>query len=151
MEDNLWNFFGVQVPEPCEFIRDVDCTVHTAVRYGVKSDAVYGKGICIKPKRPGRRDSEHFRSIYLERLLPLEEYDKIIVLLSGGKDSVACFLKLLELGVPVEKIECWHHDIDGGHPTRRMDWRCTASYVRAFCDAFGVKLRVSYREDGFFG
>lgn len=53
----------------------------------------------------GRKDSGHFRKIYLPELLPLEEYDLIVVLLSGGKDSIACFYKLLELGVPKEKIE----------------------------------------------
>lgn len=75
----------------------------------------------------------------------------IVVLISGGKDSVACYLKLIELGVPKEKIEFWHHDIDGGHPTRRMDWKCTQNYVKALADAEGVKLRVSYRVNGFFG
>lgn len=39
-----------------------------------------------------------------------------VLRLSGGKDSVACFYKLLELGVPRTKIEFWHYDIDGGHP-----------------------------------
>lgn len=53
--------------------------------------------------------------------------------------------------MPREKIECWHHDIDGGHPVRRMDWRCTQAYVQAFCEAEGVPLRVSWRKNGFFG
>ncbi|WP_238726003.1 phosphoadenosine phosphosulfate reductase domain-containing protein [Diplocloster modestus] len=75
----------------------------------------------------------------------------IAVLLSGGKDSIACYYKLLELGVPKEKIEFWHHDIDGGHPCRRMDWRCTQSYVRAFAEAEDVPLRLSWRVNGFFG
>ena len=34
-----------------------------------------------------------------------EEYDPIAILLSGGKDSIACYYKLLELGVPKEKME----------------------------------------------
>lgn len=91
------------------------------------------------------------KKIYLPELLPLEEYDLAAVLLSGGKDSIACYYKLLELGMPKEKIEFWHHDIDGGHPTRRMDWRCTQNYVKSFSEAEEVPLRLSWRVNGFFG
>lgn len=134
-----------------EYIKDADCTKDTPVVFGVPDTPIYGKGVRIKPRVDGRQDSEHFKKIYLPELLPLEEYDLIVVLISGGKDSVACYLKLLELGVPKEKIEFWHHDIDGGHPSRRMDWRCTQNYVKALADAEGIKLRVSYRVNGFFG
>lgn len=134
-----------------DFIKDADCTKETPVRLGVPDSPIYGKGIKLKPRVDGRTDSEHFKKIYLPELLPLEEYDLIVVLISGGKDSVACYLKLLELGVPKEKIEFWHHDIDGGHPSRRMDWKCTQNYVKALADAEGIKLRVSYRVNGFFG
>lgn len=134
-----------------KYIRDLDCTVHTPVIRGFKDTPIYGKGIRIKPGTDGRTDSEHFRSIYLKELLPLEEYDLIVVLFSGGKDSTACYYKLLELGVPRERIELWHHDIDGGHPSRRMDWRCTQNYCRSFAEAENVPLRVSYRANGFFG
>lgn len=134
-----------------DFIKDADCTKDTPVKLGVRDAPIYGNGISIKPRVQGRTDSEHFKKIYLPELLPLEEYDLIVVLISGGKDSVACYLKLLELGVPKEKIEFWHHDIDGGHPSRRMDWRCTQNYVKALADAEGIKLRVSYRVNGFFG
>lgn len=104
-----------------DFIKDADCTKETPVRLGVPDAPIYGKGIKLKPRVDGRTDSEHFKKIYLPELLPLEEYDLIVVLISGGKDSVACYLKLLELGVPKERIEFWHHDIDGGHPSRRID------------------------------
>lgn len=50
-----------------------------------------------------------------------------------------------------KKIEFWHHDIDGGHPLRQMDWRCTQNYVKALAKAEGVQLRISYRVNGFFG
>lgn len=96
-----------------DFIKDADCTKETPVRLGVPDAPIYGKGIKLKPRVDGRTDSEHFKKIYLPELLPLEEYDLIVVLISGGKDSVACYLKLLELGVPKERIEFWHHDIDG--------------------------------------
>lgn len=132
-------------------IKDIDCTKDTPVILGHPDKTIYGKGINIKPRIEGRRDSEHFKKIYLPELLPLEEYDLIVILLSGGKDSVACFYKLIELGVPKEKIELWHHNIDGGHPSRHMDWRCTQSYVKALADAENVELRVSYRVNGFFG
>ena len=134
-----------------DFIKDADCTKETPVKLGVPDAPIYGKGIKLKPRVDGKTDSEHFKKIYLPELLPLEEYDLIVVLISGGKDSVACYLKLLELGVPKERIEFWHHDIDGGHPSRRMDWKCTQNYVKALADAEGIKLRVSYRVNGFFG
>lgn len=133
------------------FIKDIDCTVNTPVVLGKEDDPIYGKGITLYPNIPGRKDSSHFEKIYLDKLLSLEEYDLIVVLFSGGKDSMACYYKLLELGVPKAKIELWHHDIDGGHPTRRMDWKCTQNYVKSFAEAEGVPLRISYRVNGFFG
>ena len=90
-------------------------------------------------------------SICLEQLLPFEDYDKIIILFSGGKDSLACVLDLLERGVPKGKMELWHHDIDGGHPTRKMDWPVTQNYVRAVAEYLGITLRVSWRVNGFWG
>lgn len=134
-----------------DYIKDMDCTKDTPVIHGRQDKPVYGTGIRLKPRIPGRDDSDHMKKIFLSELLPLEEYDLIVILLSGGKDSIACYYKLLELGVPKEKMEFWHHDIDGGHPSRRMDWRCTQNYVKAFSEAEGVPLRVSWRVNGFFG
>ena len=132
-------------------LKDKDCNIATPVTLGNPDIPVYGQGIRIFPRVEGRKDTKHFQDIYLDELLPLEEYDLIVVLFSGGKDSTACFLKLLEMGVPKEKIELWHHDIDGGNPKRHMDWRCTKNYVKSFSCSFGVTLRVSYRVNGFFG
>lgn len=133
------------------FVRDADCTKDTPLMYGGLDTSIYGTGKRIAPRIEGRKDSSHFEKIFLPELLPLEEYDLVAILLSGGKDSIACYYKLLELGVPKEKMEFWHHDIDGGNPERRMDWKCTQNYVRSFAAAEGVKLRLSWRVNGFFG
>ncbi len=42
-----------------------------------------------------------------EAKIDLASYDKIIVYFSGGKDSLACLLLLLVLGVDPTKIELW--------------------------------------------
>ena len=74
--------------------------------------------------------------------------DKIIINFSGGKDSVACVLHLLELGVPKHAIELWHQEIDEpGDPF--MDWPSTPAYCRAFADALGLDLYFQRRVGGF--
>lgn len=78
----------------------------------------------------------------------IKVYDKYIVAFSGGKDSTACFLHLLDLGIPKEKIELWHHDIDGKGETF-MDWEVTPAYCQAFADEFGVPLYFSWKDGGF--
>lgn len=82
------------------------------------------------------------------KLLPLDQYDKIIVSYSGGKDSLACLLHLLDLGVPREKLELHHNDVDG-HGEPLMDWPCTPAYVRATGEALGIPIVFSWREGGF--
>ncbi len=143
------SFMGIK--KNPDYIKDSDCTKDTPIIHGFADSPIYGQAVRIKPAVPGRSDTEHMKNINLDSLLPLEEYDLIVVLLSGGKDSIACYYKLLELGVPKEKMEFWHHDIDGGHPVRHMDWRCTQEYVKAFAQAEGVPLRISWRKNGFFG
>ncbi len=75
-------------------------------------------------------------------------YDKYIVAFSGGKDSIACFLHLLEIGIPKSKIELWHHDIDGRGDTF-MDWEVTPAYCESFAKAFEVPIFFSWKEGGF--
>lgn len=78
----------------------------------------------------------------------LDSYDRILVCFSGGKDSLALVLHLIEQGVPRHKIELHHHDIDGRGPTF-MDWACTPAYCRAVAEHLGVPLYFSWREGGF--
>lgn len=90
-----------------------------------------------------------------ERALPvatgpdLASYDTIVVAFSGGKDSLACLLHLLDCGVPRSKIELWHHDVDGREGSALMDWACTAAYCRAVADALGVRIYFSWLTGGF--
>lgn len=79
----------------------------------------------------------------------LDSYDHIVVAQSGGKDSLALLLHLLELGVKPERIECHHHLVDGREGSRLMDWEVTEAYCEAICKALGVPLTFSWREGGF--
>lgn len=72
---------------------------------------------------------------------------KLPVAFSGGKDSIAMVLHLLELGVQKSQIELWHHDIDG-HTEKLFDWEVTPEYCKAFADAMGLTILFSYREGG---
>lgn len=79
----------------------------------------------------------------------LSSYDRIVVFFSGGKDSVACFLHLLDQGVPLNRIELHHHLVDGRESGPLMDWPVTESYCAKFAEAFGVDIHFSWREGGF--
>lgn len=79
--------------------------------------------------------------------IDLESYDRILVAFSGGKDSIACLLHLLEAGAPRDRIELHHHDVDGGVPF--MDWPVTPAYCRAVARALDLPIYFSYREGGF--
>lgn len=79
----------------------------------------------------------------------LSSYDVFLATFSGGKDSLACLLHLLDLGVPRNKIELWHQDIDGQEGSTLMDWPCTRDYVRKVGEAFKVPVYYSWREGGF--
>lgn len=90
-------------------------------------------------------------------LLPLSDYDLVIVSFSGGKDSLALVLKMIDAGVPREKIQLWHQSIDGrpeflgGESSRAfaMDWPITESYCRAVAKALGVRILFSWKQGGF--
>lgn len=78
----------------------------------------------------------------------LLSYDKYLIQYSGGKDSTAVALYLLEQGVPKNKIELWHQDIDGNEKTF-FDWEITPDYCRKFAAALGLKIYFQWREGGF--
>lgn len=71
----------------------------------------------------------------------------ILVAFSGGKDSIAMVLYLLEMGIPPERIHLHHHQVDGKGECL-FDWACTESYCQAFATQFGLKLFFSYRNGG---
>ncbi len=77
-------------------------------------------------------------------------YDKYIVAFSGGKDSTALVLHLLEAGIPKDRIELWHHDVDGKEDTF-MDWEVTPAYCLAFAKAVGIPIYFSWKKGGFKG
>ena len=81
-------------------------------------------------------------------LLPLDQYDKVIVGYSGGKDCTAATLRLLEMGVPKEKIELWHQRVDGDGEML-FDWPCTEGYCKAAAYNLGIPLRFQWRDGGF--
>jgi 3'-phosphoadenosine 5'-phosphosulfate sulfotransferase (PAPS reductase)/FAD synthetase len=81
--------------------------------------------------------------------IDFSEYGKIIVAFSTGKDSLACFLHLLDKGVPKSKIELWHHNIDGCEGSTLMDWPITPGYGEAIARTFGVPIYYSWKVGGF--
>ncbi|CAM3421536.1 conserved protein of unknown function (plasmid) [Xenorhabdus nematophila AN6/1] len=78
-------------------------------------------------------------------------YDHIIVCLSGGKDSIAAYLRLVDMGVDKSKVEFWHHDVDGQEGSSLMDWAFMRDYCRQLGDALGIPMYFSWLEGGFEG
>lgn len=85
----------------------------------------------------------------MENKMDLLSYDKYIVSFSGGKDSSASFLYLLDQGVPLDRIELWHQEVDG-RETTFFDWEVTPHYCRKFAEAFNVPIYYQWKEGGFF-
>lgn len=79
----------------------------------------------------------------------IQSYDKVIVAFSGGKDSLACLLHLLDQGVDRSKIELWHHEIDGREGSTLMDWAPTRAYCEAVAKGFDIPIYFSWLKGGF--
>lgn len=77
----------------------------------------------------------------------LDEYDRVIVAFSGGKDSLACLLHLIDQGVDRSKLSLHHNLVDGRESTL-MDWPVTEAYCEAIAKAFGIPINYSYRVGG---
>lgn len=83
-------------------------------------------------------------------LCDLLDYDRIIISTSGGKDSLAAVLYLLDLGIPRERLLLWHQCIDG-RSNPFMDWPVTESYCQAMSTALDIPIEWQWRENGFYG
>lgn len=78
----------------------------------------------------------------------LYSYDKYIISFSGGKDSTALLLYLLDNGVPRDRIELWHQEIDGRGRTL-FDWEVTPDYCKKIGEAFGITVYYQWKVGGF--
>lgn len=83
--------------------------------------------------------------------IDVNSYENIVLCMSGGKDSIASLLRLLDMGVDRKKIELWHHDVDGREGSTLMDWPFMADYNRKLAEQFGIPLYFSWLEGGFEG
>lgn len=92
-------------------------------------------------------DKTYFNADHID----LSVYDKFVVCLSGGKDSLACILHLIEQGVDMTRIELWHHRVDGNEGSHLVDWAFMDSYNKAIAKELGLPLYFSWLEGGFEG
>jgi len=76
----------------------------------------------------------------------LEEADYIICAYSGGKDSTAIVLDVIERGFK-DKIQL-HHNLVDGIDDHFFDWKVTKSYCEKFAQHMNLPLYFSYREGG---
>lgn len=80
----------------------------------------------------------------------IHSYDYYIISFSGGKDSQNLLFHLLDEGIPKNRIELWHQDVEG-RGEAFMDWEITPDYCRKFAEAFGIKIYFQWKSGGFKG
>jgi len=78
-------------------------------------------------------------------------YDRYIVAFSGGKDSLATLIWLLDQGIDKSTIELHHHDVDGREGSKMFDWAVTKSYCESVAAHFQLPLTYSWRIGGIEG
>lgn len=83
-------------------------------------------------------------------LLPLTEYDLVIINFSGGKDSLALVLHMIEQGVQYGRMQLWHQRVDGDGPSF-MDWPITEAYCEAVAARLCMPLFYQWKDGGFLG
>lgn len=81
----------------------------------------------------------------------LSAYDRIVLCMSGGKDSIACLLHLIDIGADLSTVELWHHEVDGREGSALMDWPFMADYNRKLAAAFRLPIYFSWLDGGFEG
>lgn len=96
---------------------------------------------------PDTKEGTYFSAAHID----LDTYDKIVLCMSGGKDSIASLIALIDAGVDMNRIELWHHDVDGREGSQLMDWLFMADYNRKLAQHFNLPLYFSWLENGFEG
>jgi 3'-phosphoadenosine 5'-phosphosulfate sulfotransferase (PAPS reductase)/FAD synthetase len=87
---------------------------------------------------------------------------KIVVAFSGGKDSLAALLYVIECCLkegldPSGVIECWHYSVDGrpwfygGSTETEWDWPVSEDYCRKICACLGIPLYFGWKVGGLMG
>ena len=82
------------------------------------------------------------------KMLDKMDYDFYVIAFSGGAGSLACILHLLESKIPMDRVELWHHRVDGVENDLLFDWECTNGYVEKIAASFGIPVYFSWREGG---
>ena len=85
-------------------------------------------------------------------LLPLNDYDVVILHLSGGADSMATLFELKKRGLDFSKLELWHQAVDGkGDDYKEFwDWPVTEAYCEAVGTYFNVPVYYQWKRGGLY-